>query len=105
MRAWLRFWAMCLRLILTSPLTWGMTGGVVLLAWKYSFPAWACSAAFASVAAVSLLFGIFFESGGALFEHVRLSRSGQPLLAAAAGAVLTLAVAIWAICMAIGRSH
>lgn len=96
---------MCLRLLLTSPVTWGLTVGVLLGAWKYSFPEWACSAAFAGIAVVSLLFGIFFESGGALFEHVRLSRSGQSLLAAAAGAVLTLAVAIWAICMAIGRSH
>lgn len=105
MRAWLRFWEMCLRLILTSPLTWGMTGGVVLLAWKYSLAAWAYSAAFASVAVVSLLWSIFFESGGALFEHIRLSRARYSILAAAFSAVLTLAVAVWIICVTTGCDH
>jgi hypothetical protein len=105
MRAWLRLWGMCLRLILTSPLTGGVTAVVLLLAWKDALPAWAYSVAFASVSMVSLLWSTFFESGGALSEHIRLSRARYSILTAALGAVLTLAVAVWVLCVATGCRH
>lgn len=103
MRGFLRLWAMCMHLVFTSPLAWGLTAGVLLGTWKGAFPAWACSMAFASVALVSLLFSTFFEAGGALFEHIRLSQSHRPVLIGVIAAATTFALSGWAICMAVMR--
>lgn len=103
MRSFLRLWAMCMHLVLTSPLAWGLTAGALLGVWRQGFPAWACSVALAGVALVSLLFSIFFEAGGALSEHIRLSQSQHPVLIAVTATTTTFALSGWAICMAVMR--
>lgn len=103
MRGFLRLWAMCMHLVLTSPLAWGLTAGALLGVWREALPAWACSVALAGVALISLLFSIFVEAGGALSEHIRLSQSQRPVLIAVSATAATFALSGWAICMAVTR--
>lgn len=98
MRGFMRLWAMCMHLALTSPLTWGLTAGVLFMARRGAFPKWACPVAVAGVAAISLLFALLYESDGALSEHIRLSQSQRPVLTAAGAVVATLALVTWAAC-------
>lgn len=103
MSGFLRLWAMCMHLVLTSPLTWGLTAGALLGVWREGFPAWVCSVALAGVALVSLLFSILFEAGGALIEHIRLSQSHGTVLVAVTATAATFALVGWAIRMMVMR--
>ncbi|MCS6950837.1 MAG: hypothetical protein NZ520_10295, partial [bacterium] len=92
MRAFLRLWAMCLWLALTSPLYWSLTLVCLYAVGVGRPPVWVQVPLFASVAAISLLFSLFVEAGRALGDRVRFARSRRRVLGAAAATSVVSAV-------------
>lgn len=95
MRVLLRLWAMCLRLLLTSPFYWTPML-VALWIWRMQvLSEWVWTGASAMAAVLALSCAMFLESGGGLLERVRMAQAGRLVLAAALAAVLTVSATMW----------
>jgi|YNPMSStandDraft_1061717.scaffolds.fasta_scaffold21033_3 hypothetical protein len=103
MRVLLRLWAMCLRLILTSPFYWIPLAVALWAWWRHALSEWVWAGASAAAAAIALSLAMFLECAGGLLERVRLAQAGRLVLAAGSAALLTLSLLMWAAGMMVLR--
>lgn len=90
MKALVRLWAMCLWLMVTSPLWWASAAAVLIGRWRYPAAGWLWFVVFIFASAVALACSVFVEAGGGLNERIRLAGAGRGFLLAAFLAVAAL---------------
>lgn len=90
MKAFARLWAMCLWLMVTSPLWWAFATAVLIGRWRYPIAGWLWFVVFIFASAVALASSVFVEAGGGLNERIRLAGAGRDFLLAAFLAIVGL---------------
>ncbi len=97
MKAFVRLWGMCLWLTVTSPLCWCLFALLVVARWRYPLSQWVWFATIALASAVALLFAVFVEKGGGLYERIRLAEAGRILLIAGFTAIAAISFVVYAV--------
>ncbi|MGQ9486181.1 MAG: hypothetical protein ACUVTY_01765 [Armatimonadota bacterium] len=96
MKAFLRLWAMCLWLMVTSPLWWASAAAVLIGRWRYPVAGWLWFVAFIFAGVVALAASMFVEVEGGLNERIRLAGAERDFLLAALLAISALSAILYA---------
>lgn len=96
MKAFLRLWAMCLWLMVTSPLWWVSAAAVLIGRWRYPAAGWLWFVAFLFAGVVALASSAFVELEGGLNERIRLAGAGHGFLLSAFLAISALSAILYA---------
>lgn len=102
MKPFARLCAMCVRLLITSPLWWVLVALVLVWRWRHPAGGWLWFLAFVLAGAVALGVTVFFEAGGGLYERIHLAGAERVFLASAGVALLVLSLVLFAVSVALG---